>query len=181
MIKSQLQLDSIRTKVNLDAIFKNSINILELHYEVPNAPPVADIEGLLKQNELELIPMPQKSKQDCQSLVRVLNRMLRAIKSRQEVEPVAKNDSTNEEKKELPMKLLRQRSREGREREELPKAGGGRIKVSNVPVESTSSEILAVFNNVSMKIIEEKVLQGNTKVVTCELENPLDVNLCLGK
>ena len=76
------------------------------------------------------------------------------------------------------MKLLRQRSRD---REELPKAGGGRIKVSNVPAESTSSEILAVFNNVSMKITEEKILEDNTKVVTCELENPLDINLCLGK
>ena len=56
------------------------MNILDLYYDAPNAIPIANIEGLLKQNELELIPMPQKSKQDCQSLVRVLNRMLRAIK-----------------------------------------------------------------------------------------------------
>ena len=32
-----------------------------------------------------------------------------------------------------------------------------------------------------MKITEEKILEDNTKVVTCELENPLDVNLCMGK
>lgn len=55
MINTQLRLDSMRTKVDLGTTFMNHRNILEIHYENPNAKAVGDLEGLLKQNELEVI------------------------------------------------------------------------------------------------------------------------------
>ena len=120
--------------------------------------------------------MPQKSKQDCQSLVRVLNRMLRAIKSRTEVEQATRHDSTEEVKNNNKLTRLRSRSRD----KEEPSTVGGKVKIANIPARCPTHEILLMFKNISMKIMDENI-RGDVKEIICELENPLDVGVCLGK
>ena len=62
MINTQLKLDSVRCGMDFDSTFSKTLNILELHYENPNAQPVSDISSLLKCYDLEVLQMPQKSR-----------------------------------------------------------------------------------------------------------------------
>ena len=75
--------------------------------------------------------------------------MLRAAKSRQEVEPSGRNDSTAEEKGKA---LTKQRSRS---RERGGDCGPGRIRIYNILAEMDTAELLAIFKNVNMKIVAE--------------------------
>lgn len=84
------------------AITSNFVNILELHYEQnPAGLHVGtEIEDLLRVNELELIEAQAsdpKAKFVSASLVRVLNRMIRAYKTGQ---GIAVNSESTEESKE---------------------------------------------------------------------------------
>ena len=61
------------------------------------------------------------------------------------------------------------------------KIGTDKIKILNVPVEISNDTLLkGVFDNVSLKAVQEKVT-GETKMVVCELENPYELNACLSK
>ena len=48
MVNTQLKLDSIRTSVTISPTFDRTQNILDLYYEIPNAKPICNIEGLVK-------------------------------------------------------------------------------------------------------------------------------------
>ena len=123
--------------------------------------------------------MPQQSKQDCQSLVRVLNRMLRAAKSRQELELPARNDPANDDRSKS-RTLTKQRSRSRDRGENQQSHGTGRIRIQNILTEIDNAAVLSVFKNVSMKIVAEGQTNAVTKEVICELHNPQDMPKCLG-
>lgn len=53
------------------------LNLLGVHYEVARAFPVQSLEQLLEFNQLQLKPLAIRSKQDCQSLVRLVNRYVK--------------------------------------------------------------------------------------------------------
>ena len=76
--------------------------------------------------------------------------MLRAAKSRQEVEPSGRNDSTAEEAKSKALSKQRSRSRE-----RGGDCGPGRIRIHNILAEMDTAELLAIFKNVNMKIVAE--------------------------
>ena len=112
--------------------------------------------------------MPQQSKQDCQSLVRALNRMLRAAKSRQELELPGRNDS-NPEDRSRNRTLTKQRSR-SRDRGGDPHSNGtGQIRIMNVLAATDSAAILSVFTPIRVKIVAEVQTNAVTKEVICEL------------
>ena len=83
--KYQLALDSLRTGVALpDSLKSQCVNILDLHYQILPDKSAKDLSDLLKLHELEPIEGPTKAKTNCQSLVRLINRMIRHYKSQQE-------------------------------------------------------------------------------------------------
>lgn len=78
-----LALDCQRSGAKLpESLKSNFVNILDLHYDQnPAGPHAANIEELLKANELEPSPTAAtelKAKTDGASLVRILNRMIRS-------------------------------------------------------------------------------------------------------
>ena len=78
----------------------------------PNA---SSMSELLKANELEPIQGETKAKTDGGSLVRILNRMIRAHKTRFEVQSLTtmnNNESTEESKTDIKQGRSRSRSRE---------------------------------------------------------------------
>ena len=59
---------------------KNCLNILDLHYELLTDKQATDLSDLLRIHELEPIQGPTKAKTNSQSLVRLINRMIRHFK-----------------------------------------------------------------------------------------------------
>ena len=76
-----MKLDALRCNVELDSILGKSLNILDLHNGSDQS---GDMAALLRCYELEVLETDLKASQDCRSLVRVLNRILRNKKTRQE-------------------------------------------------------------------------------------------------
>lgn len=117
--KYQLPLDSLRTGASLEGLFddKKAINLLGLHYELQADKPCKDLQELMRLNELEQITGPTRAKTDCQSIVRLVNRLIRQCKVEAEKSGAAaaaishnSNEST-EESKVVDEPSVRRRSR----------------------------------------------------------------------
>ena len=94
--------------------------------------------------------------------------MLRAAKSRQELELPGRNDS-NPEDRNRNRTLTKQRSR-SRDRGSDPHSNGtGRIRVLNILAEIDNAAVLSVFTPVRVKIVAEVQTNAVTKEVICEL------------
>ena len=116
-----LALDCQRSGAKLpESLKSNFVNILDLHYDQnPAGPHAANIEELLKANELEPSPTAAtelKAKTDGASLVRILNRMIRSHKTKFDgTGMAATNESTEESKTEVKRDRSRSRSRDNQE------------------------------------------------------------------
>ena len=114
-----LALDCQRSGAKLpESLKSNFVNILDLHYDQnPAGPHAANIEELLKANELELSATAAtelKAKTDGASLVRILNRMIRSHLAKFDG-MAATNESTEESKTEVKKDRSRSRSRDKEE------------------------------------------------------------------
>ena len=116
-----LALDALRLGLSVpEVITSNFTNVLELHYDQnPAGPHASSIEELLRVHELEPIAnqaLELKAKSDGASLVRILNRMLRTVKTRFDGQGMAaNNESTEESKTEVKRDRSRSRSRDNQE------------------------------------------------------------------
>lgn len=96
-VRYALELDAKRCGISVPAsLTSNFVNALELHYDAnPSGKPVGnDIADLLRVNELEGLAAAAsepRAKADGASLVRVMNRMVRAAKGQ---DLASKGDST---------------------------------------------------------------------------------------
>ena len=114
-----LALDCQRSGAKLpESLKSNFVNILDLHYDQnPAGPHAANIDELLKANELELSATAAtelKAKTDGASLVRILNRMIRSHLAKFDG-MAATNESTEESKTEVKKDRSRSRSRDKEE------------------------------------------------------------------
>lgn len=76
-LEYQVKIEAAQRGVPLPAWFESRLNALDLHYASKHARPVGSIKQFLEAYELKEKVCELKSKQECQSLVRILNRMVR--------------------------------------------------------------------------------------------------------
>ena len=84
--KYQLALDALRAGIPLTDALKNCTNVMDLHYEILADKLVSELSDLLRIHELEPISGPTKAKTNSQSLVRLVNRMIRHFKVQHDAE-----------------------------------------------------------------------------------------------
>lgn len=106
-------------------MLKSHSNILELHYELLPEKQALELSDILRHHELDAIQGPTKAKKNSQSLVRVVNRMIRFFKTQLENEKSAaiaptaaaawpshnSNESTEDSKMVEDSNSVRRRSR----------------------------------------------------------------------
>lgn len=143
-MRYQVPLDAARHNYTLDACFSQHVNLLGLHYDQTSKKQgsnVKDLAGLLAKHELSPIEMSQKAKTNCQSICRLLNRMVKAQRDGLEVDAIgqAATDSTAESNTAQRNSQSENNRRRSRSRENSPGKHDTAMKSGKFTPNSTNS------------------------------------------